>query len=136
MTIAASHRRAAGPGNGRKLPILVAAAALLVGQCFPGPVRAENQMGYQLLTPQAAAGLPRNHGSLGLDAERSQQITDGGMTFDIIRVKEVRRGSPAAQAGFAPGDQIIAVDGQVFANLVAFAAYVGSVQPGRTVSVD
>ena len=126
----ASHRR-----NGRKLPMLVA-ACLLVGQCFPGPARAENQMGYQLLTPQAAAGLPRNRGSLGLDVERSQQITDGGMTFDIIRVKGVHRGSPGAQAGFAPGDQIIAVDGQVFANLAAFAAYVGSVKPGRTVSVD
>ena len=81
------------------------------------PARADNPMGYQLLTPQAAASLPRNQGSLGLDVERAQQITDDGMTFDLIRVRGVRRGSPGAQAGFSPGDQIIAVDGRVFSSL-------------------
>ncbi len=93
-------------------------------------------MGYQLLSPQDAAALPRNRGSLGMDIERAQQITDDGMTFDIIRVKQVRRGSPGAQAGFAPGDQIIAVDGRVFPSLAVFAAYVGSLQPGTAMSVD
>jgi predicted metalloprotease with PDZ domain len=37
-----------------------------------------------------------------------QQITDGGMKFDLIRVKQVRRGSPGDRAGFRKGDQIIA----------------------------
>ena len=100
------------------------------------PASAENQMGYQLLSPQAAAGLPRNRGSLGMDIERAQQITDDGLTFDIIRVKSVRRGSPGAQAGFGSGDQIVAVNGRVFPSLAVFAAYIGSMQPGMTASVD
>ena len=115
---------------------LYVAAAMFVTQVLPEAARAENQMGYQLLSAQDASSLPRNHGSLGMDIERAQQITDGGMTFDLIRVKQVRRGSPGARAGFGPGDQIIAVDGNVFPSLAAFAAYVGSVPPGHTVSVD
>ncbi len=114
----------------------VAAGSLLAVQCLPAPARAENQMGYRLLAPQEAASLPRNSGSLGLDVERSQQITDGGMTFDIIRVKRVVRGSPGARAGFSPGDQIIAVNGMVFSSINAFAAYVGSTPPGTQVTVD
>ena len=93
-------------------------------------------MGYRLLSPQEAAGLPHNQGSLGMDIERAQQITDGGMTFDIIRVKQVRQGSPGAQAGFKAGDQIIAVDGQVFPSLVTFANYVGSKTAGSQIHVD
>ena len=115
---------------------LFVAAALVAAQIFPGTASAENKMGYQLLSPQAAASLPRNGGSLGVDIERAQQITDDGMTFDIIRVKSVRHGSPGAQAGFSAGDQIIAVDGRVFSDLKTFAAYVGSVQPGTAVNVD
>ena len=65
-----------------------------------------------------------------------QQITDDGMTFDIIRVKQVRSGSAGAQAGFRRGDQIIAVDGRVFPSIAAFAAYVGSISPGSRVSID
>lgn len=127
-----------GNGGGRinRAAAFFVAAALLAVPFVPGSARAENQMGYQLLSPQDAAGLPHNRGSLGMDIERAQQITDGGMTFDIIRVKQVRRGSSGAQAGFSPGDQIIAVDGRVFPSLAAFAAYVGSVQPGTPVSVD
>jgi hypothetical protein len=120
--------------NGRV--VLLVVAALVGVQAQPGSTRAENQMGYQLLSPQAAARLPHNHGSLGMDIERAQQITDGGMTFDLIRVRGVNRGSPGAQAGFNTGDQIIAVDGMVFPSLTTFAAYVGSVQPGASVSVD
>lgn len=112
--------------------VMVAAGSMLA----TGPVWADNQMGYQVLSQQAASGLPHNRGSLGMDVERAQQINNDGMTFDIIRVKAVRRGSPGAQAGFSPGDQIVAVDGRVFANLAAFAGYIGSVRPGTAVSVD
>lgn len=115
----------------------IAAALASVALLLPlTPARAANPMGYQLLSPQEASGLPHNHGALGLDVERSQQITDGGMTFDVMRVKSVRRGSPGAQVGFTPGDQIIAVDGRVFPTIATFAAYVGSVQPGGQVSID
>ncbi len=58
------------------------------------------------------------------------------MTFDLIRVKQVRRGSPGARAGFRKGDQIIAVDGRVFPSIAAFGAYVGSTPPGSRISVD
>ena len=128
-------RASNGGWSSRKLAVLLT-ASLLAMQVQPGTARAENQMGYRLLSPQDAAALPRNRGSLGLDIERAQQITDGGMTFDIIRVKQVRPRSPGAQAGFGPGDQIIAIDGHVFPTLMTFAAYVGSIQPGTPASVD
>ena len=58
---------------------LTAAFALLV---LPlAPAHADNQMGYRLLSAQEAAGLPHNHGALGMDVERAQQITDDGLTF-------------------------------------------------------
>ena len=116
------------------LPTL-AVAALLLGQAA-GPAYADNQMGYRLLSAQEASALPRNHGALGLDVDRSQQISDSGMTFDIIRVKQVRPGSAGAQAGFRRGDQIIALDGRVFPSLAAFAAYIGSSTPGSSMTVD
>lgn len=58
------------------------------------------------------------------------------MTFDIIRVKQVRAGSAGARAGFRPGDEIIALDGRVFPTLGAFAAYIGSSTPGSQMMVD
>ena len=118
-----------------RLPMLLAAGLCL--QCAVAPaLRAENQMGYQLLSTQQAAGLPHNGGSLGMDIGRAQQITSGGMTFDILQVKGVRQGSPAAQAGFSNGDELIAVDGRVFASVAAFAGYVGSAHPRQQLSVD
>ena len=112
------------------------AATMIIGQLGVEPALAENKMGYQMLSQQVAARLSPAGGSLGVDVERSQQITDDGMTFDIIRVKAVRRGSPAAQAGLKAGDQVIAVDGRVFESLRTFAAYVGSIEPGMKVAVD
>ncbi len=102
----------------------------------PAPARADNPMGYQLLPAQQAASLPRNGGALGLDVERGQQIAEPGMTFELMRVMQVKPGSAGAQAGFRPGDQIIAVDGRVFPSIAAFAAYVGSVQPGTQAVID
>ncbi|MGI4794693.1 MAG: PDZ domain-containing protein [Janthinobacterium lividum] len=113
---------------------------LAVGLCLqcavPSAVRAENQMGYQLLSTRQAAGLPRNGGSLGMDIGRAQQITSGGMTFDVLQVRGIRQGSPAAQAGLNVGDELIAVDGRVFASVAAFAGYVGSARPRQQLSVD
>lgn len=112
------------------------AASFLNLQCVPSPALAENQMGYQLLSARQATELPRRGGALGIDVGRAQQITDSGMTFELLRVNGVRRGSPGAQAGFNVGDQIIAADGRVFPSVAAFAAYIGSVQPGRQITVD
>ena len=115
---------------------MATAASLLFAQCLPFAAHADNQMGYRLLSAQEASALPRNQGALGLDVERAQQITDGGMTFDIIRVKQVAARSAGAQAGLQRGDQIIALDGRVFPSLVAFAAYIGSATPGSQMTVD
>ena len=112
------------------------AASFLAVHCLPISARAENQMGYRLLSVSDAANLPRSGGAIGLDVGRAQQITSGGMTFELLRVKAVRRSSPGAQAGFNVGDQIIAADGRVFPSVAAFAAYVGSVRPGNQISVD
>jgi len=119
----------------RTVAALVAATFLSL-QCLPGSALAENQMGYQLLSAEQASGLPRSGGALGMDIGRAQQITDDGMTFDLLRVNGVKRGSSGAQAGFNVGDQIIAADGRVFASVATFAGYVGSVQPGRQIAVD
>lgn len=112
------------------------AASFLILQSLPQPAQANNQMGYQLLSPQEAANLPHDGGRLGLVVERARQITDDGMTFDIMRVKTIAPGSAGAQAGFHVGDQIIAVDGRVFPSISTFAAYVGGMPPGRQVVVD
>lgn len=114
----------------------VLAASFLSLQCISGPAQAQNQMGYQLLPAQQAASLPRRGGALGMDVGPAQQVNEGGMAFELLRVNGVRRGSPGAQAGFNVGDQIIAVDGRVFPSVAAFASYIGSVQPGRQITVD
>jgi hypothetical protein len=113
---------------------IAAAASLLLS--LATPAAADNPMGYRLLSAQEAAGLPHNHGALGLDVERSQQIAEAGMVFDIMRVRGVRAGSPGAQAGLKIGDQIIAVDGRVFPSIAVFAAYIGSLPPGRSMTID
>jgi hypothetical protein len=71
-----------------------------------------------------------------LDIGPAQQVSDSGMTFILVQVKRVQAGSTGAQAGFRQGDQIIAVDGRVFPNASAFAAYVRSRAPGSRVAID
>ncbi len=110
------------------------AAALLAAAATPAG--AANPMGYRLLTQQEAATLPHNHGALGMDIERARHIEDDGLAFDLIGIKTVRAGTPGAQAGFHPGDSIIAVDGRAFASLAAFAAYVGAQPPGTAIRID
>lgn len=114
----------------------IASGLVVLGLLAAPAARAENQMGYQLLGAEQAAQLPRGGGSLGMDVTRGQVITDSGMTFELLEVKAMRTGSPAARAGFAAGDQVIAVDGRVFPSVAAFAGYVGSLPAGRTVAID
>lgn len=119
----------------RTMPVLAALACAAALAIAPA-AHADNAMGYRLLTEAQARQLPHRHGSLGLEIEAAQRMNDGGMTFDLIRVTKVRANSPGAQAGFHPGDEIVAVDGQVFADLNAFAGYVGSIPPGQRMVVD
>ena len=112
------------------------ATAFLVLHAFPTPASADNAMGYQLLTADQAKTLPRGGGKLGLNVGRAQQISSGGLTFELLRVNGVTSGSPGARAGFTTGDQIIAVDGKVFPSVATFAAYVGSKQPSDHVAID
>ena len=114
----------------------VVTAGLLLPQCLAPRARAENRMGYRLLSPEEAAGLPRNGGSLGLTVARARQITDSGMTFELMQVKAVRQGGAGDQGGLRVGDQVIAVDGRVFPSIAAFASYVGALPPGRRIDVD
>ena len=90
-------------------------------------------MGYQLFSAEQAAQLPRGGGVLGMDVSRGQVIVDSGMRFELLKVEGLRRGSPASQARLGTGDQVIAVDGRVFPSVAAFAGYVGSLPPGRTI---
>jgi len=114
----------------------IATAFFAVALLAAPQVQAENQMGYRLFSAEQAAHLPRGGGVLGMDVSRGQVIVDNGMRFELLKVESVRRGAPAAQAGLGIGDQVVAVDGRVFPSVAAFAGYVGSLPPGRTISVD
>lgn len=118
----------------RRLLTTLVAVSLMTAA--PAGAQPQNKMGYRLLTPQEAAALPRGGGILGMEVERAQQLTDSGMTFEILRVKRVRPGLPGEQVGFQTGDEIIAVDGRVFPTVAAFAAYIGSIAPGNTARFD
>jgi hypothetical protein len=116
----------------RAVTILLIAGSLM-GRM---PAFAENAMGYHLVSAEEAMKLPSNHGSLGMSIQRSRQITDSGMTFDIIRIDQVRSRSPAAMAGLHVDDQIIAVDGRVFPSLAIFGTYISALAPGSRAIVD
>ena len=114
----------------------ILAASLLALQGLTVPARADNQMGYQLLSQQQVAGQPRRGGALGMDVGPGQHITSSGISFELLRVNGVHPQSAGAQAGFSVGDQIIAINGQVFASVVAFAGYIGSLPPGQQITID
>ncbi len=120
----------------RMVGVLAASVAMLLAQCLALPAQAENPMGYRLLSPEEAAGLPHGGGALGLSVARASRIDDGGMMFELMQVRSVRPGSAGAQAGLRVGDQIIALDGRVFPSVALFARYVGAMPPGREVGVD
>ena len=115
---------------------LLAASSLLSLQGFSAPARAENQMGYQMLSTEQSAALARNGGELGMDVGQGEQITSGGLNFELLRVGSLKPNSPASRAGLNVGDQVISVDGRVFPSVAAFARYVASIPPTRQISVD
>ncbi len=112
------------------------AASFLALQTVPGLAQTSNQLGYRLLSQQDAAALPNQGGALGMDIVSGTHIDDAGLSFEMLRIKGVRVGTPGAQAGFHAGDQIVAADGRVFPSLLTFAAYVRSLPPGKLMSVD
>ena len=112
------------------------AASFLGLQTLPGLAQTQNPLGYRLLSQQEAASLPSAGGALGMDIVSGQRINDAGLSFEMLKIKGVRVGTPGAQAGFHAGDQIVAADGRVFPTLQAFAAYVRSLPPGKLMSVD
>ncbi len=118
----------------------IAAAALAVAflglQTAPGLAQTQNALNYRLLSQQDASALPSQGGALGMDIVSGTHIDDAGLSFEMLRIKGVRVGTPGAQAGFHAGDQIVAADGRVFPTLQTFAAYVRSLPPGKLMSVD
>jgi hypothetical protein len=94
---------------------------------------AENALGYRAISAEEAALFPPGHGSLGVIVERARQISDSGMIFDLIRIKQIRQSSPAQRAGLHVGD---AVDGRVFQSLAIFGAYIAALSPGSRAAVD
>ncbi len=112
------------------------AAALMLLAGASSPAWADNAMGYRLLTPQEASGLRAQGGTLGLDLQGAEMISEPGMTFEIMRVSGVHRGAPGARAVFRTGDDIVAVNGRVFPSLAVFAAFVHALPPGQPATVD
>ncbi len=98
--------------------------------------RSGNAMGYRMLSSQEAGSLPRGGATLGLDVESTQQINEQGLSFSVLRVTQVRQGSPAAAGGLQRGDNLIAVNGYVFPGIREFAQYVASLSPGTSMTVD
>ncbi len=98
--------------------------------------RRGNQMGYRMLSSREAASLPPAGASVGLSVESTQRISEQGLDFSVLRVIQVRPGSPAAAGGIQRGDNLIAVNGLVFPGIREFAQYVGSLTPGTVMSVD
>jgi len=117
----------------RLLVTLVVATALLGAAT---PARADNPMGYRTVTRQQARQMPRAGGLLGVQVERSAEIQESGLHFQVVRVTVVHPGSPGAQAGIQRGDQIIAVNGQVFEDADGFAGLIGSMPPGSRAVID
>ncbi len=114
----------------------VIAAAMVWAPLAPALAQPANPMHYTLLTPQQAQGLPSRGGALGMEIGRGQQISSGGLSFQLMRIKGVRVDTPGSQAGFRTGDQIVAVDGHVFPDTSSFAAYIRSQPPGKLISMD
>ena len=112
------------------------ASALIAVQLAVAPVSADNKMGYQIVTPEQAAAMPRAGGSLGMKIGPEEMIDSEGLHFAVLKVEGVQQSSAASQAGLKIGDQIIAVNGRVFPNVAAFAGYVGSIPPGQQIEVD
>lgn len=110
--------------------------ALLTAQLGVLPASADNAMGYRLQSAEQSTGLQRAGGSLGMRVGLLREISSGGMRFELLKVEAVGKDSPAAQAGLAVGDQIIAVNGRVFPTVASFAEYVGSIPPGQQIQVD
>ena len=119
----------------RPFRVLVAASVFALALAS-SPARADNPLGYRLMSADQAATLPRNHGTLGLEVEHGPQIASGGMQFILIRVTGVKRGMAGAAAGLHAGDQIVAVNGLVFPSVAAFAEYAGAIQPGAQATID
>ena len=112
------------------------AASFLGLQTLPSVAQTQNPLGYRLLSQQEAASLPSAGGALGMDIISGTHIDDAGLSFEMLKIKGVRVGTPGAQAGFHAGDQIVAADGRVFPSLLTFAAYVRSLPPGKLMAVD
>lgn len=117
----------------RKAALAMAAALLM---SVAAPAYADNQMGYRMLPSDQAAQLPRGGGSIGINVQSTQRITEQGLDFSVLTVTAINPGSPAAAGGLAHGDMIIAVNGIVFPGIREFAQYVGSLTPGSTMVVD
>ena len=113
-----------------------AAVLLLATLSLSVPALADNQMGYRLQSAEQSQGLQRAGGSLGMKVGPEKEITSGGMTFELLKIEGVGASSPAGQAGLKVGDQIIAVDARVFPSIADFAAYVGSIAPGKQIEID
>jgi serine protease Do len=102
-----------------QVPLTEAAAPEVAARTEPARARGEQRLGIQVqaVTPE----LARRHGL---------RTTDG------VVITEVQRGSPAARAGLAPGDRIVAVDRQAVRDVAQVQRTIASKRPGEIVSVD
>ena len=122
--------------NVRRTVAAIALATIVGVPMAPAIVYAENAMGYRLVPTEQAARLPNNRGAVGLDVAPAKQVTDSGMTFDLMEVRRVKAGSAGDAAGLQRGDEIIAVNGRVFPSANAFALYLRSIRPGTRITID
>jgi serine protease Do len=72
---------------------------------------------------------------LGVTLQEPWQVSVGLPTNDGLTVVNVDPGSPAAQAGIQPGDQILAIDGQTVHTNVGLTSVLWKHKPGDTVAL-
>jgi S1-C subfamily serine protease len=104
-------------------------------------LRSNTGLGFAISARQIALWLPKlmegkggtvMHGFLaGVEFENSENSI-----FEAPRIKEVRPGTPSAQAGLAAGDVVVALDGTPTVNMVRMASVLGIYPADFDVTLD
>jgi S1-C subfamily serine protease len=85
--------------------------------------------------PGAAAPRPPAGGEAGQRRASLGTVPDFAFQGPGVRAESIVEGSPAAKAGIAAGDVIVAINGQPIANLQAYSNLLRALKPGQEVTV-
>jgi S1-C subfamily serine protease len=103
-------------------------------------LRSNTGLGFAISSRQLALWLPRLEAAGGEEVKHARLIGLGFQSGDrvvpeSVIVKDVAEGSPAATAGFKPGDAIVALDGAPVTNAQRLAGLIGIYPDGHRVEL-